>query len=64
MLTRQEVAARLRVTPKTVDRMTLRGELRVHRVGRFPRYLWREVLEDTAEPTVDERVRRAVVGLG
>lgn len=49
MLTVKEVAALLRCHPKTVERMTARGELRVHRLGRAPRYLWSEVVADTRE---------------
>ena len=61
MLTRTEVAARLRIDPSTVDRMTARGELRTHRVGRFPRYLWSEILADTEQVPVDEQVRVALL---
>lgn len=52
MLTRTELAERLRVTVRTVERMTARGEIRVHRVGRDPRYLWSEVVQDTEERPV------------
>jgi|CXWL01.1.fsa_nt_gi excisionase family DNA binding protein len=61
LLTRMELAARLKVAPKTIDRMTRRGELRVHRVGRAPRYAWAEVLADTAQATVQEKVRVALL---
>jgi len=56
MLTRKEAAARLKVAVLTLDRMTARGEVRVHRVGRCPRYLWSELVEDTREESmVDEQ---------
>ena len=61
LLTRMELAARLKASPKTIDRMTRRGELRVHRVGRSPRYDWAEVLADTAQATVQEKVRVALL---
>lgn len=61
MLTRNEVAALLQVAPGTVDRMTKRGEIRVHRAGRCPRYVWAEVLADTTPVSINERVRQALL---
>ena len=56
MLSRKEAAQRLGVSPFTLDRMAARGEVRVHRVGRYPRYLWAELVEDTREESMsDER---------
>ncbi|MDE2440873.1 MAG: helix-turn-helix domain-containing protein [Betaproteobacteria bacterium] len=52
LLTRQELAERLGVSAQTVDRMAARGDIRVHRVGKAPRFLWSEILQDTAEQPV------------
>ena len=54
MLTRRELAERLHVTVKTVGKMMARGELRVHRVGADPRFLWSEVVEDTREVSMSD----------
>lgn len=52
MLSPRELAAQLHVSLATVNRMVARGELRVHRVGKAPRFLWSEIVEDTAEEPV------------
>jgi excisionase family DNA binding protein len=52
MLTRRELAERLSVTVRTVERMMARGDLRIHRVGADARFLWSEVIEDTREKPV------------
>lgn len=52
MLTRTELAEQLGVTTRSVDRMVARGQIRVHRVGHDPRFLWSEILEDTKETPV------------
>ncbi len=52
MLSRRELAERLGVSMDTVDRMVARRELRVHRVGKAPRFLWSEIVQDTAEQPV------------
>lgn len=55
-LTPRELAALLKVSVDTVRRLQLRGTIRVHRVGRWPRYLYSEVRQDTAEVSlVDQR---------
>jgi excisionase family DNA binding protein len=38
LLTREQVAERLHVSPRTVTRLVSRGELRVVRLGRLARY--------------------------
>lgn len=43
LLTPQEVAAWLKVSTRTVRRLTSRGELRAVYPGRYPRYTEREV---------------------
>jgi excisionase family DNA binding protein len=43
LLTPQEVAERLKVSVKTVQRLTSRGELRAVFPTRYPRYTEREV---------------------
>ncbi len=62
MLSRTQAAERLAVSPFTLDRMAARGEVRVHRVGRYPRYLWSELVEDTREqlPEVERELRRVL----
>lgn len=62
MLTRRELAARLRVSVMTVDRMMANGSIRVHRIGRDPRFLWSEVVKDTEEtlPSVSQALRRVL----
>lgn len=52
LLTRHQLALQLGVSANTVDRMAARGELRVHRIGKAPRYRWSEVLTDTEEPSL------------
>lgn len=49
LLSRQELAQALGVSPDTVKRETARGKLRVHRIGRLVRYRYSEALADTAE---------------
>lgn len=60
LLSRQEAAQALGVSIDTLDRLTARGEVRVHRVGRAPKYLWTELLKDTeAQPlSVTSALRR------
>lgn len=43
LLTPRDVAERLRVSTKTVQRLTARGELLAIYPGRYPRYTEREV---------------------
>lgn len=59
-MSRQEAAQALGVSIDTLDRLTARGEIRVHRVGRAPKYLWEELLKDTeTQPlTVTQALRR------
>lgn len=66
MLTRQELAARLHVSVDTVDRETAKGTWRVHRVGRSPRYVWSEIVADTAEASMTDgaAVARALRSVG
>lgn len=52
MLTRRELAERLGVSVDTVDRETAKGVFRVHRIGKAPKYLWSEIVQDTAEQPV------------
>ena len=45
VLTRAELADRLRISEDQVDLMRKRGEIPSFRIGRLPRFLWHEVLE-------------------
>ena len=54
LLTRRELAERLGVSIDTVDRETARGKFRVHRIGKAPKYLWSEILEDTREVSMSD----------
>lgn len=56
VLTQSEVADRLRVSVKTVQRLTSRGELRAIYPGRFPRYTTREI--EAYVSTLEGRKRR------
>jgi excisionase family DNA binding protein len=56
LLTVQEVADRLKVSTKTVQRLTSSGELRATYIGRLPRYTERDL--EACVTTLSRRRRR------
>jgi hypothetical protein len=43
LITRKELALKLKFTPHTVDRLTRQGVIPMLRVGSSPRYCWHDV---------------------
>ena len=46
LLTQQEVAERLKVPMTWIYRQVSMGRLRCHKVGKYSRFYWSEILED------------------
>lgn len=60
LLTPKELALRLKITVITVCRLTQKGQLPVHRIGRLPRYDWQEILEATKDERLQQMLMKVV----
>lgn len=61
LLTHQELAAKLKVSRRTVDRLLAAGLLPARRVGSLKRFVWAEVQAALPSATVAEPIRRQAV---